>query len=178
MLLPRCSKLAAVSQALTKLDPALAAAVAPPPSGSSDPATEFAFSQACVSFKAVGACAQMAAASQLDSSDAFRVAAGARIIFNAGTAALRLRLWHARRQATQAELAMLADTSHDILLAAESCLGLLTDTPAALAAFASTAAQPGVAVPWLAAVSEALLTIPLESNPGEMERQPAALHML
>ena len=123
--------------------------------------------QADAACRALDASARLALRVGLAGSDAFRVAAGARIVFGAGCKTLRGCMALCRQQAGRAcGDVRIAATAHIQMWAAFRCILRLGAQPAALAAFAASAALPGAAVPWLAAVSEALLLQPLGSAEG------------
>lgn len=116
------------------------------------------FGAACF---AIYGCAQLSRRLQLQQGDAFRLASSLEIVFGAGIGILQERVTAAATHPTG--LAALLQELNRQLGAANAALGCAANPqrqPAAAAAFFRTAGRPQAVLPWMLAVSQALLVLP------------------
>lgn len=120
------------------------------------------FGAACI---AIAGCASLAGCLPQRKNDTFRLTSALALVFEVGPQVLRV-------------CASMAPAQHSVVLHECNCqlvavadvLRQAVPQPEAAAAFAKTAGRPQAVLPWLLAISRALLATPPEANDGECVR--------
>ncbi|KAI7844408.1 hypothetical protein COHA_002002 [Chlorella ohadii] len=156
------SALAALLQRLGALNRALPTAL------ELNGAAETQFNAACL---AIEVCAQLASRLPLQHNDMFRLSSAVAVVFGTGPALLQRRTSAAAGAPTYLEQLFLACARQ--LAAASAALRQAVNMrlqPEATAAFVRTVGRAEAVLPWLAAVSQALLAVPSELQGARLQQ--------